>query len=624
MSFSVSPAVTFREIDLSLVVGEITSTVGSFAGKFVWGPVGEVTLVSDEADLVSRFGRPNNNNYVDFFSAASFLAYSSGINVVRVGSDDINATIPVGGISIKNRDELDAANVAAVTLAARYPGALGNSIDAAFCLSANDYSFNLKDAEETSGFVLNFGGATPVRSRVIPFTVTAGTTAGQFLNSGIHGDFIVVDGVKYRVNAINEATKTITLDRIYVGSGTPVTIVREWAYASQFISGPSNSAFHLVLVDRTGDITGEAGALLESPYSNLSTVTGARDEFGTSVYWVDVLNAVSQFVYGGAIAPSNAGDKASVLSMASGSDSLNTIGTDDYIEGYSLFANTSKVEAPLIISGEAITSPTPEGAVLANYLIQTIAEVRKDSVVFVSPSKAAVVNNRGREAASVVKDRGLLGSSSYAMMDSGWKYMYDKYNDTFRWVPLNGDHAGIYARNDRERESWVSAAGTSKGRVKNVVKFAFVPDQGARDLLYINDVNPFTMMPVAGPVVMGDKTLLGKNSSFSRINVRRLFIALEKAIATAAADLLFEFNDEFTQRRFVSMVEPFLRDVKGRRGLTDFKVVADSTVNTPQVIQNNRFVGQIYVKPNYSINFIRLDFVAVNAAASFEEVVGSV
>jgi phage tail sheath protein FI len=209
-------------------------------------------------------------------------------------------------------------------------------------------------------------------------------------------------------------------------------------------------------------------------------------------------------------------------------------------------------------------------------------------------------------------------------MDSGWKYMYDKYNDVFRWVPLNGDHAGLYARVDRERETWVSAAGSSKGKIKNVVKLAWSPDQTQRDALYINDVNPVTILPVAGPVMYGDKTLLGIESAFSRINVRRLFIILEKTIATAANSLLFEFNDEFTQRRFVSIVEPFLRNVKGRRGITDFKVVADNRVNTPEVIQANRFVGQVFVKPNYSINFIRLDFVAVGNSASFDEVIGSI
>ena len=250
--------------------------------------------------------------------------------------------------------------------------------------------------------------------------------------------------------------------------------------------------------------------------------------------------------------------------------------------------------------------------------------MRKDMITFVSPPLEAVLNNRGKEAISCVKARQLLGSSSYATMDCNWKYMYDKYNDTFRWIPMNGDIAGVYARNDRERDAWISAAGTTKGRLKNIVKFAWSPDKTARDVLYPADINPVFSLPVAGPVLFGDKTLLGKNTALSRINVRRLLIILEKAIATAALDLLFEFNDEFTQRKFISMVVPLLKDAKNRRGLTAYKIVADSTVNTPQVVQTNGFIGQIYLKPAYSINSIRLDFVVVNASASFEEVVGSI
>ena len=320
---------------------------------------------------------------------------------------------------------------------------------------------------------------------------------------------------------------------------------------------------------------------------------------------------------------SNSSKKAVSAVLTGGNNAQATIGLDEYIRGYDFYLNSEVYDTPLLIAGEGITTNSATGAVLANYLIHSVAELRKDMLCFVSPPLESVLNNKGKEALSVVQARKLLGSSSYATMDSNWKYMYDKYNDTFRWVPCNGDHAGLYAQNDRERDPWVSPAGTSKGRMKNVVKFAWNPDKTSRDLLYQNDVNPMFVMAIAGPVLFGDKTLLGKNTALSRNNVRRLMIILEKTIATAAVDMLFEFNDEFTQRRFVSMVEPFLKDAKGRRGLTSFKVIADSTVNTPQVVQNNSFVGQIYIKPNYVINDIRLDFVVVNASASFEEVIGS-
>ena len=620
MSFSISPAVTFREIDLTTTAAEEISSLGAIAGKFVWGPVGEVTLVSNETDLAARFGKPNNDNFVDFFSAASFLAYTSGINVVRIGEDSMNATLPAGGLQIKNETELDNVTISGQSFIARYPGALGNSIAVSVCNSASEFRLDLTSIAATLAF--NFGGATPVRSRTIAYTGTG--EASAYFNDGPFGDFLVVDSVKYRVVATDNTANTVTLDRIYVGAGTPTTIERRWAYAEQFGTAPATDAFHLIITDATGQISGVPGSIIENPYSNLSTVAGTKDESGNIIYWIDVLNTQSAFLYAGDTPYDNVGTKVDYSLLEDGDDSLATIGDDDYIAGYGLFANADSVDAPLIIGAEAIKGPNPEDAVIANYLIQTIAEVRRDGVVFLSPSKGAVVNNKGHELTDVVSDRSLLGSTSYAVMDSGWKYMYDKYNDVFRWVPLNGDHAGLYARVDRERETWVSAAGTTKGRIKNVVKLAWTPDQTNRDSLYVNDVNPVTIMPVAGPVMFGDKTLLGKNSAFSRINVRRLFITMEKAIATAAAELLFEFNDEFTQRRFVSMVEPFLRSVKGRRGITDFRVIADATVNTPQVVQNNRFVGQIYVKPNYSVNFIRLDFVAVNASANFDEVVGSV
>lgn len=618
MSFTVSPAVTFREIDLSLVVGEEISSVGSFAGKFTWGPVDEISLVSIEDELVSRFGKPTNDTYVDFFSAAGFLSYTSGINIVRIKNDDMKNAVSPAGVEVKifNQDDADNTDMSGFTFAARYPGALGNSIVAKVCASADAFSLDLTGPEIT----FDFGDVTPVRSRVIGYSVTDGDIS-DFFNVGADGDFLIVDGIQYRVVAAN-ATE-ITLDRMYIGAGTPTSLTRVWGYSGNFSGAPDEGHMHIVLIDSDGSITGEVGAFLEAPYENLSTVVGAVDEQGESINLQTVINTQSQFIFAGGTYPTALPTPQSIK-LSDGTDGFDSVGIDDYIDGYAKFADGGAVDVPLIVTGEAITSSTPEGAVLAKYIIDNIISTRRDGVAFISPARSSVVNNRTRETTSVLKDRALLGTSSYAMMDSGWKYVYDRYNNVFRWVPLNGDHAGIYARNDRNSEVWTSGAGTSKGVLKNVVKLAWSPNQQQRDQLYLNDVNPIVLMPVAGPTLMGDKTLLGKNSAFSRINTRRLFITLEKAIATAAAELLFEFNDEFTQRRFVSMVEPFMRDVKGRRGIDDYRIVADASVNTPQVVQNNRFVGQIFVKPKYSINFIRLDFVAVNAAASFDEVIGSV
>jgi phage tail sheath protein FI len=254
-------------------------------------------------------------------------------------------------------------------------------------------------------------------------------------------------------------------------------------------------------------------------------------------------------------------------------------------------------------------------------LIST-AESRKDVLVFLSPTKSSVVNNAGNEATSILSFRNSLTSSSYAVLDSGYKYQFDKYNNVYRWVPLNGDIAGACARTDLERDPWYSPGGLSRGVIKNVIKLAYNPDKAERDNLYVQGVNPVVTFQGEGTILYGDKTMLAKPSAFDRINVRRLFIVLEKSIARAARSTLFEYNDQFTRAQFVNLVEPFLRDVQGRRGITDFRVVCDTTNNTAEVIDSNRFVGDIYIKPARSINFIQLNFVAVRTGVSFDEIVG--
>jgi phage tail sheath protein FI len=286
-----------------------------------------------------------------------------------------------------------------------------------------------------------------------------------------------------------------------------------------------------------------------------------------------------------------------------------------------IFSDAKSVDVSFLISGKAVGA---NGTQFANYLIDNLAETRKDCVVFVSPERSDVVGAAvdGIQADNVVAFRNNLRSSSYAFLDSGYKYVYDKYNDVSRYVPLNGDIAGLAARTDDVRDPWWSPAGFNRGQVKNVIKLAWNPNQAERDLLYTNDVNPVVNFQGQGTVLYGDKTTLGRPSAFDRINVRRLFIVLEKTLATAAQSTLFEFNDEFTRAQFKNLVEPFLRDVQGRRGIYDFKVVCDETNNTPEVIDSNRFVGDIYIKPAKSINFIQLNFVAVRSGVEFNEIVG--
>ena len=285
-----------------------------------------------------------------------------------------------------------------------------------------------------------------------------------------------------------------------------------------------------------------------------------------------------------------------------------------------MYKSAEDVDVSLILTGKSVGGTNGEG--LGKYIVDNIAESRKDCVVFISPERGDVVNNSGSEADDIIAFRNSLSNSSYAFLDSGYKYAYDKYNDVYTYVPLNGDVAGLAVKTDELRDAWFSPAGFNRGQVKNIIKLPYNPKKADRDVLYQADINPIVTFPGQGTVLFGDKTLLGKPSAFDRINVRRLFIVLEKAIATASKFTLFEFNDSFTRSQFKNLVEPFLRDVQGRRGIYDFKVVCDETNNTGEVIDGNRFVGDIYIKPAKSINFIQLNVVAVRSGVEFSEIVG--
>ena len=428
-------------------------------------------------------------------------------------------------------------------------------------------------------------------------------------------------------------------------------VTRYWEYYSQVDTAPGRSTYvevngnktaqlanasaqldevHVVVVDEDGEFTGSPGAVLEV-WQGLSRATDAKLADGSSNYFKTLINDQSEYIWfadDNSTAPSNtalnvvtATGSAPLTSSLSGGVDVDevTLPFTALATAYDQFVSPEDIDISLLITGGSRSGDN--GSQLANYLIDNIAEVRKDCVVFVSPEKSDVVNAAAPEA-NIVQFRNSVRSSSYAVMDSGYKQMYDKYNDLYRWVPLNGDIAGLCVRTDNTRDPWFSPAGTSRGQIKNVIKLAFNPNLAQRDFLYKNGVNPVISQQGQGTILYGDKTLLSKPSAFDRINVRRLFIVLEKAIATAAKSLLFEFNDEFTRTQFRNLVEPFLRDVQGRRGIFDFKVVCDETNNTAEVIDSNKFVGDIYIKPARSINYIQLNFVAVRSGIEFSEIVG--
>lgn len=559
MAFQLSPGVNVSEIDLTTIVPSVATSIGAFAGPFAWGPIGEIITISDEVRLVDRFGNPDSNNYEYWFSAANFLAYTSNLKIVRA----VNIT------TTRNATANGANNVALIK-------------------NEDDYLDNYSSGNTIYG-------------------IAAARYAG-------------VIGNTLKVSVADANT--------YSG----------WTYASQFTSSPGTSTYvsnkggtfdevHVIVIDEDGLFTGTRGTVLEK-FGFVSKASDAKDDSGNGNYYKQVLQNKSKYIYWtshpttlstGTSWGSTANNTAFAnltanvtVSLSGGVDG--TISTANVVTAYDYFSNAESVDISLIVSG-------PADATIATALTTT-AETRKDCVVFLSPQKTNVVDNSGSETTAVVAYRNTLTSSSYAVLDSNWKYQYDKYNDVYRYVPMNGDVAGLCARTDQERDPWFSPGGLNRGIIRNVIKLAWNPTKTNRDDLYIKGINPIISIQGEGTVLFGDKTMLSKPSAFDRINVRRLFIVLEKAIARAARFSLFEYNDQFTRAQFVALVEPFLRDVQGRRGITDFRVVCDESNNTGEVIDRNEFIGDIYIKPARSINFIQLNFVAVRTGVSFDEVVG--
>jgi len=633
MAFQLSAGVNVSEVDLTTIVPSVATSIGAFAGPFAWGPTNEVITISDEVRLASRFGNPDSTNYEYWFSAANFLAYTNNLKIVRAANtaySTLNASANTNGaILIENEDDYLANHATANTqngpMVAKCPGALGNSLRISMCPSSTAFSSNLTVTDSLRANAVTSGDTT----------INVNGTANAAANL-IAGDLISVDGGSSftRVASVN-ATAIITATAV----GTVVVgtaVLRKWQYADQFKVAPgtsdyatsksaANDEIHIIVIDEDGNFTGTANNVVEK-WAFVSKAADAKDSSGSSIYYPNVLNEQSEYVWWTGHQPgaTNWGSNAQGVtfnavsgpfyaSMSGGADG--TITTANVVSAYSQFANADSVDISLIISG-------PANQAIATSLISNIAEVRKDCLVFLSPERADVVNNPGNEVTDSLAYRDSLTSTSFAVMDSGWKYQYDKYNDTYRYVPLNGDIAGLCARTDLERDPWYSPGGLNRGIIKNVIKLAYNPTKTNRDDLYVKGINPVVSFQGEGTVLFGDKTMLSKPSAFDRINVRRLFVVLEKSIARAARFSLFEFNDQFTRAQFVALVEPFLRDVQGRRGITDFRVVCDETNNTGEVIDRNEFIGDIYIKPARSINFIQLNFVAVRTGVSFDEVVG--
>jgi len=584
---SASPAVTVKEIDLTGVVPNVQTSTGAFVGNFGWGPVGVATLVSDESGLVSTFSAPTDDNTVDFHSAAYFLRYSNSMYVVREqdsdGKNSVANNTSLGSLTAQTVNNLDAFEDLSIdssdgAFIAKYPGTIGNSL-----------KISIVGTDSASGSETNF-------------------------NSWAYKDNF--DGA--------------------TGTSAFVTAL-----------GGYNDEIHVAVIDEDGEITGNAGTVLETfPY--LSVAKNAKSPDGSSNYFKEVLKLKSKWVYAGDFHLSgdsdgvndfggslwgttatttgqdfatgqNYSNTTSAWSFKSGNTS-SSLGTDDFLRGYDKFEDKDNIEVDFLIAPESLTNTA--ATTIVNDLVAIAGTTRKDCVAVASPSRNAVVTvgtNVG-----VLTNNNTYTKSSYLVQDNNYLKVFDKYNDKYIKIPAASSTAGLMAATDLVAAPWFSPAGSRRGRYQGITDIILSPTKAERDALYKAGINPIANIPGEGIMLFGDKTNESRPSAFDRINVRRLFLGIERAIAIAGRNVMFEFNDEFTRAEFVNIVEPFLREIQGRRGITDFRVVCDATNNTAAVVDRNEFVASIFIKPARSINFVTLNFVAVRTGVEFDEVVGTV
>ena len=661
MAFQVSPGVLVTEKDLTNIVPAVSTSIAGVVVVSEKGPMDEITPISSETEYVEKFGEPTSSNFEFYYSATNFLQYGNALRVVRATpANALNATDSGSGALIKNTqdylDNFSGGSNSKGEWAAREPGAKGNNLKVSLC--SNSTAFG---PHSMSGNLVNDASAA-IGDTTISVDDGSLMQVGDILEFGDTSAFTAApSGFYYKVT--NISTNLLTIARYNPSTGETETgglrhavvdnarVLRHWEYFFQFSQPPGTTddvanaggsldEMHIAVVDEDGGITGTANTVLET-FEGVSQASDAKDAQGNSNFYSDVIYRESKFIYwmdhdstlanlgsskvGQTFDNTGASNAFQVLntSLTSGADG-DTITNAQLATAYEKFLDVENVEINFLIGGPSQTATDATGDTKATKLID-IAEQRKDCIAFISPARADVVavTDPIQQTLNVRDFANGLPSSSYAVVDSGYKQVYDKFNDVYRMVPLNGDIAGLCARTDLVADPFFSPGGFTRGQIRGAVKLAYNPNEAQRDILYKANVNPVVTFPGNGTVLFGDKTFQKKPSAFDRINVRRLFLLMEKAISTAAKFQLFEFNDEFTRAQFRNLVEPFLRDIQGRRGITDFKVVCDDTNNTGEVIDRNEFIADIFIKPARSINFIKLNFVATRTGVAFSEVAGA-
>ena len=604
---SESPAIVAKELDRSGVVPNVQTTTGAFVGNFNWGPVKQATLVSNESALAETFGSPDSSNTIDFHSAAYFLRYANTMQVVRevtsaafnahdsdagtgaspTGLTGAGSTTPVT-ILVTNRDNWDdqiaAANTADHTVVAKWPGNLGNSLKVSFCPADS-------------------GGASTI-----------------FDAWAYKSSFDAAPNTSAWVKGKTDSDKSPNLN-----SATP-----------ELYGGDE---VHVAVIDEKGLLGGTKGAVLETfPYVSLAL--GAQNPDGSTNYIKDVINNQSEYIWmagfgdvsrfsalAGTTADSGesyiqrtGAPKVEEISLTNGVNS-GALTPTEYATGFDKFEDTETITVDFLIAPGMATSADQKAVV--NDLVTIAQTTRKDCVVTASPARNDIVNNTTPVTNAISTANGFT-NSSYLIVDNNYLKVYDKYTDQYIQIPGSSSTAGIMAASDFNTAPWFSPAGPRRGQYVGITSLSYSPNKSERDSLYKAGINPISNIPGQGVLLFGDKTKLARPSAFDRINVRRLFLAIERAISIAARNVMFEFNDEFTRAEFQNVVEPFLREIQGRRGITDFRVVCDTTNNTAAVIDRNEFKADIFIKPARSINYVTLSFVAVRTGVDFEEVVGTV
>lgn len=557
MSLSLSPAVTIKETDLSTSIPNVASSITGCVGQFNKGPCLERKLITNVRSLETTFGTPNDYNYIDWYTAWNILQYNQLLYVVRAAADDCTN--------------------AGLGVAATY-----SVIDSVSDRRINDdVEFDENNITFNTGEVLRFIARYP----------------------GAYGNEIKVSLCDY----LNFNSATVSGSAVFSDYFDRATLDSDEVAVLVHDKDPNDPTQYLVVESFI-----------------CSTDPAAKDYNGNSLWIGQFLNRNSKYI----CAYTDQSSQFSVHTFAQellvgGSDG--TIDSGDIDACYDLFANPEEFDINLIVDCHNTTAlgTAEQLAVSQQYIIDNICETRKDCVVILSPFRDLLINNAGNEVNDVVNFciSVINRSSSYAALYGNWKYQYDRYSDKYRWLPVSGDVAGIYARSDLQREVWFAPAGLNRGQVKNVIKFAFNPDKASRDILHKNRVNILTSFPGDGPVVFSQLTLLRKPSSFGDIDVRRLFIYMEKAISTASRYFLFEKNTPFTRRQMFNMIDPFLRDIVGREGITDYRCIIDESNNLPEIIDRNEMIVDIYVKPTRSIYYLQLNFINTKTGVNFEEII---